>query len=114
MTQTKQPPENPGRFTRTTIPGACGFRFVGRGAWQNRLSFPVTRERFVRDLEELFTDPSQATVCLEPGDGLRACGDTGRISRNLPHPAVVRNGDWVADELAFQPGLWIGVQKGPC
>lgn len=38
---------------RTLIPGSCGDRYTGWGAWQNRTVYPVTEARFLRDLAVL-------------------------------------------------------------
>lgn len=51
------------------IPGACGFRFVDSADWLNRVTFPVTRDRFVRDVQ-LLAGGLQRVFPADPGDVL--------------------------------------------
>lgn len=55
---------------RVLVPGACGFSAVGPAEWTNKLLFPLTRERFIADLERLDPELAARTQILEPGDGL--------------------------------------------
>ncbi len=92
-----------------TVPGACGFRFASPWDWQNHLCFPVTRERFVRDLERLHTASDQRTVCLDPGDRIVLAAGGAQMGRcsavSLGHTAA-------SDALEFDPTLsrFVGTQ----
>ncbi len=62
---------------RYFVPGACGFRAVGRAAFTNHLLFPVTRERFLFDLRQAAPKTAETAVFLDAGDALTL--ETGRI-----------------------------------
>lgn len=51
---------------RVAVPGSAGFRFCGPFAWANSFLFPVSRERFVRDLARVA--PGVRTHLANPGD----------------------------------------------
>jgi len=51
---------------RVVAPGSAGFKFAGDHAWLNRYLFPVSRERFIADLNRL--DAGIRPVVLRPGD----------------------------------------------
>jgi len=51
---------------RAVAPNACGYKYVGEGAWLNRFVFPATREMFVRDVSRLLPDID--IFIANPGD----------------------------------------------
>ncbi|MEK7878593.1 MAG: MBL fold metallo-hydrolase, partial [candidate division NC10 bacterium] len=51
---------------RVVAPGSAGFKFAGDHAWLNRYLFPVSRERFLADLNRLGSEIRW--VVLRPGD----------------------------------------------
>ena len=53
---------------RCVVPAAAGFRFADDLAWLNRHVFPISRARFVNDLQQL--TPALRTEELNPGDTL--------------------------------------------
>lgn len=60
---------------RFVVPSAAGFRFADAHDWLNALLFPITEERFVRDLARF--SPQQAVRILRPGDGIEP--DSGAV-----------------------------------
>lgn len=58
----------PGRV----VPGSAGFRFCGDHAWLNPHLFPISRERFLEDLNRLH--PELPTSIVNPGDVLELAG----------------------------------------
>ncbi len=53
---------------KAIAPGAQGFKYIGKSAWQNQTVFPVTRERFCHDLETAFPTLKETIFQLNPGD----------------------------------------------
>lgn len=53
---------------KLAVPGSAGFRFHGDAAWCNSHLFPISRERFLRDLGRVA--PDVATAMVNPGDVL--------------------------------------------
>lgn len=51
---------------RMAVPGAAGFRFCGPIEWANAFLFPMSRERFVADLQRIA--PAIETRIANPGD----------------------------------------------
>lgn len=62
---------------RTVVPSAAGFRFVDAFDWLNARLFPISEQRFVRDMARL--SPAQAVSVLRPGDRIDAA--SGRVER---------------------------------
>jgi UDP-MurNAc hydroxylase len=54
--------------SRALIPGASGFRYGSRSAWLNRISFPVSRDRFLDDLQHGSPEGSTTFFKVDPGD----------------------------------------------
>lgn len=94
---------------KTVVPGACGFSFVAPWDWQNHVCFPVTRERCIRDLERLRTDPEQSVIGLDPGDCIAVRKSGVLMERS---PAISRTGHWLGDAIKFDPthSRYIGTQ----
>lgn len=53
---------------KAIAPGASGFKYINQSSWQNKVVFPVTRERFCYDLETAFPELKDKIFCLNPGD----------------------------------------------
>lgn len=53
------------------VPGACGFRYAGSGRWLNHVAFPVSRQRFVRDVLLAHPPGDLEVHAMDPGDILR-------------------------------------------
>ncbi|MCX4241314.1 MBL fold metallo-hydrolase [Paraliomyxa miuraensis] len=53
---------------RAVIPSSCGFAYRGASEWLNHRVFPVTRERFVHDLEQAHPPLRDRVLTLDPGD----------------------------------------------
>jgi UDP-MurNAc hydroxylase len=64
---------------RVVVPGAAGFRFVDALDWLNPHLFPISRERFARDLRRL--DGSVQVIAVDPGDCLQIGGGDVRCLR---------------------------------
>ncbi len=64
---------------RVIVPGAAGFRFVDALGWLNPHLFPISRQRFARDLVRL--DPSATVTSVNPGDCLQIESGTVRCLR---------------------------------
>ncbi len=87
---------------RVLVPGACGFWAVGPAAWTNKLLFPLTRERFQRDLAKLDPKLAERVSILEPGESLTL------TPRGIAHEqgliaCVTRTGDYDWRDRAFRP-----------
>ena len=84
---------------RMAVPGAAGFRFAGPIAWCNAFMFPMSREQFVADLQEL--DPSIETSIANPGDVYEV---TRGVVRHLPGASsVARMIENDTSKLRFDP-----------
>ena len=55
-------------------PGANGFKYVDDAAWLNQIAFPVTREKFCQDIQEMIPKLGGNIFALDPGDILTFCG----------------------------------------
>ena len=64
---------------RWVVPAAAGFRFVDELAWLNRHVFPISPERFQRDLQQI--SAAQRTVVINPGDILDVQGGDVTVHR---------------------------------
>ena len=87
---------------RALVPGSNGYRVTGAQAWFNAYKFPVSRERFVRDVGALL--PGTSRYIPNPGDVLEV---TPAGTTFLPQAAAER---WVwtvrddaAELMAFNP-----------
>lgn len=85
---------------RYVIPGANGFKYAGNSAWQNKVVFPVTRERFVQDLRDMCNEIDDV-FCLNPGDIL--------LLQSKEIKYIPQSSNWVEmieddrNELDFRP-----------
>jgi L-ascorbate metabolism protein UlaG (beta-lactamase superfamily) len=52
----------------TIVPSSSGQRLEGRMEWANPRTFPVSRERFIQDLQQVA--PELAGLLLNPGEGI--------------------------------------------
>lgn len=81
------------------VPASAGFRFVDELGWLNRFVFPISRERFVRDLHEV--EPGTSTCVMNPGDVVDIdCGDV-RCLRAASDVAVTNCDD--TELIDFDP-----------
>jgi UDP-MurNAc hydroxylase len=81
------------------VPASAGFRFVDELAWLNRLVFPISRERFVRDLHQL--EPRTSTCVMNPGDVIHIDGDDPRCLRAASDVAFTHCDD--TERIDFDP-----------
>ena len=49
-------------------PGSNGFKYIDSGAWLNQIVFPVTRERFCKDISQAYPSLGNNIYALDPGD----------------------------------------------
>jgi glyoxylase-like metal-dependent hydrolase (beta-lactamase superfamily II) len=88
---------------RALVPASSGERVTGSGAWLNAYKFPVSRERFVRDLASLL--PDTRTFVPNPGDVLDVRARGTRLRRQRAPASFVRTVvDDAAASTAFDPG----------
>ncbi len=66
------------------VPASAGFRFDGAHDWLNAFLFPISRDRFVRDVHELA--PEMPTMVMNPGDVMEL---DGQAVRHLPSASPV-------------------------
>jgi L-ascorbate metabolism protein UlaG (beta-lactamase superfamily) len=78
---------------RVVVPSACGFKYVGEGAWLNTFVFPATREMFARDVSTLV--PDVEVMIANPGDVLEL--SQGRVALKTGASPFVRT---VQDDVA--------------
>ena len=81
------------------VPASAGFRFVDELGWLNRFVFPISRERFVRDLHEL--GPGTSTCVMNPGDVIHIDGGDVRCLSAASDVAVTNCDD--TDLIGFDP-----------
>jgi L-ascorbate metabolism protein UlaG (beta-lactamase superfamily) len=84
---------------RAVMPHACGYKYVGDGAWLNQFVFPATRELFARDVSTLA--PDVGVLMARPGDVLEV--SAAAVTRHrAASPFVGTTVDDSAD-TAFDP-----------
>jgi UDP-MurNAc hydroxylase len=83
----------------TVVPAAAGFRFVDSLSWLNSTMFPVSRERFIADLEQL--NPDKSTAVINPGDIFTL--DAHAFSLERQAASFVRMVSDDMDLLAYDP-----------
>lgn len=84
---------------RYVVPGAAGFRFCGHHAWLNRFLFPISRERFVADLNRLgFRGGAQI---MNPGDVIEIDNGTAAYQPGASDVAFLVEDD--TGDLRFDP-----------
>lgn len=84
---------------RRVVPGAAGFRFCGSHAWLNRFLFPISRERFITDLNRLGFG-GDARI-MNPGDVIEIDRGRARYRQAAADIAVMVEDDTA--ELRFDP-----------
>ncbi|MGH6933857.1 MAG: MBL fold metallo-hydrolase [Dongiaceae bacterium] len=84
---------------RMVAPGAAGFRFHGAHAWLNAFLFPVSRQRFVQDLERI--GYRGATAIMNPGDVFDV--DAGKANHRPGSSKVAIMEEDDSDRLCFDP-----------
>jgi UDP-MurNAc hydroxylase len=87
---------------RALAPGSNGYRTAGKQAWFNKYKFPVSRERFVRDIESLM--PETETFIPNPGDVMELTAVGMKTARQAaPNDFVRTVVDDAAELMAFDP-----------
>ena len=87
---------------RAVVPSSNGYRVTGKQAWINAYKFPVTRERFVRDVRDVL--PGVTTHIPNPGDVLVVTDAGVRLRRQAAENGFVRTVTDDAVELTrFNP-----------
>lgn len=84
---------------KTVAPGSAGFKFCGDHAWLNKFLFPVSRERFVRDLQSL--NPEIQTHIMNPGDVMEIA--RGSVSLSPGASGFVKMVRDDTDAIRFDP-----------
>lgn len=76
---------------QVVVPGSAGFRFCGDHAGLNAFLFPISRERFVTDLQRL--EPELRTLIVNPGDVVEVEGGAVCHRRGASEAAVMEADD---------------------
>ena len=84
---------------RTVAPAAAGFRFGGDHAWLNSFVFPISRERFVEDLERL--NFSGRVQVIDPGDRFEI--DNGAVTHHARASDVAETLEDDTAQIRFDP-----------
>lgn len=84
---------------RAVVPGAAGFRFCGDHAWLNAFLFPISRERFLADLQSL--DPNIQAHILNPGDEVQI--EAGQVEFRHGASSIVRMEEEDTFKIGFDP-----------
>ncbi|MGL6338909.1 MAG: MBL fold metallo-hydrolase [Waterburya sp.] len=53
---------------KAIAPGANGFKFINASSWLNQITFPVTREQFCRDVQQICPEIADQVFAFDPGD----------------------------------------------
>lgn len=53
---------------KAIAPGANGFKFLNGSAWLNQVVFPLTRERFCHDVQQVCSTVGNRVFAFDPGD----------------------------------------------
>jgi UDP-MurNAc hydroxylase len=84
---------------RWIVPGSAGFRFCGDQAWVNSFLFPISRERFVGDLQRLgYAGNAQI---MNPGDVIEIDGAAITYHPRVSDVAVMIEDD--TPKIRFDP-----------
>ena len=84
---------------RLTVPGSAGFRFLGDHEWLNRYLFPISRELFLNDLENL--DATLGAALMNPGDVAEVVNGEVKIHREASPFSRTLEDD--TDKISFNP-----------
>lgn len=90
--------------TVAIAPGACGFRHSNEYSWQDQLTFPATRERFLYDYAQLPNTGGTYALVADPGDRIVVNSDNVVTQRNKV-AWVTPEASWNAQDLRFSPTL---------
>jgi UDP-MurNAc hydroxylase len=75
---------------RAVVPSACGYKYIGDGAWLNKFVFPATREMFARDVARLAPDVD--IMIANPGDVIDvSAAVTTHLSAASPFVRTIRD-----------------------
>ena len=87
---------------QVVVPGAAGFRFVDELGWLNAHLFPISRERFTRDLCRL--QPQARVVSVNPGDCLEIQSGSVRHQQQVSAVAkMIEDDTWRLRHDPTQP-----------
>ena len=53
---------------KAIAPGAQGWKYIKEAEWQNKIVFPLTRERFCHDIKKVLPQIDNNVFVLDPGD----------------------------------------------
>jgi hypothetical protein len=82
-------------------PGAQGWKYINEAAWQNRVVFPVTRERFCHDVAQVLPDIRDRIYVLNPGDTFTL--DQGTYHLEVGGCEYARMVEDDRDQIEFSP-----------
>jgi hypothetical protein len=84
---------------RCVVPASAGFRFSDALDWLNQHVFPITRERFVADLQRCL--PSLSVAIVNPGDTITVTPGHIDVQRQaVEYVAMLEDDTW---RLAYDP-----------
>lgn len=87
---------------KAIVPASNGYRVTGPHAWFNAFKFPISRERFVRDMRRAL--PQASSFIPNPGDVLEIRPGGTKLERQAAPNQFVRTVSNDASEiLAFNP-----------
>jgi hypothetical protein len=86
---------------RAVVPGANAFCYTGASAWMNQAVFPVTRERFLRDVQAACPALAGNALAVDPGDSVIV--DGGQVAVRPGGCPFVRRTGGNPDLLRFSP-----------
>lgn len=89
---------------RAVVAGSCGFRATGGSSWLNHVIFPLTRARFVADLEQANPGLAGKVFQVDPGDRIEVTSE-GIFQHSDALDYCVREEAYRWETFAFQPHL---------
>jgi UDP-MurNAc hydroxylase len=86
---------------KAIAPGANGFKFINASSWLNQITFPVTREQFCRDVQQICPDIAEQVFAFNPGDIVKL--NQGECTYLLQHSDFVAMLEDDRESLSFCP-----------
>lgn len=100
--------------TKALAPGANGFRYREESSWLNHVVFPLGREQFLHDVEQIKPELRGHTFTFEPGDILEiAAGTTTWHPKASPFVIRQDDGREFLDFLPVDPSNTLQTQSRP-
>lgn len=90
--------------TRAVVAGSCGFRVMGSSSWLNHVNFPMTRARFVYDLEQAKPELAGNVLQVDPGDRVEVTAE-GVLHQPQTLDYCERAEEYRWETFAFEPHL---------